>query len=141
MTRALALAVLMVVVLACSEATAQTKPELRFSTVPGDGRGLYSPAAVFTDTAKIVIQGRLRMPNACHALRAELRHERDTLVLALGLYRAGDFCARMLVPVRYEAVLTSVIPGTTYRIKVVYQTEAETPSTLADVEAWVPHYR
>jgi hypothetical protein len=137
-TRALALAVLTVVSLAYSEATAQTKPELRFLTVSGDGRGLYSPAAVFTDTAKIVIQGRLRMPNGCSALHAELRQDRDALVLALGRYRAGEFCARMIVPVRYEAVLTPVIPGTTYRIKVVYQTETGTPSTLADVEAWVP---
>jgi hypothetical protein len=105
--------------------------------VSGDGRGLYSPAAVFTDTAKIVVQGLLRSP-ACSALRAELRQERGTLVLTLGTYRDGNFCARMIVPVRYEAVLTSVIPGRTHRIRVVYQTEAETPSTLADVKAWVP---
>ncbi len=138
MTRALALGVVMVVVLACSRATAQAAPDLRFSTASGDGRGLYSPAAVFTDTAKIVVQGLLRITPACFALRGELRQERDTLVLALRTYRDGNFCARMIVPVRYEAVLTPVAPGRTHRIRVVYQTDAETPSTLADVEAWVP---
>jgi hypothetical protein len=122
-----------------TQAAAQAKPALTFSTLDGGGPGIYSPVSVQADPGRIVVSGRLILGENCRRLSGALTvANTHTLILALSNSRVGDiFCGRDETPVRYRAEIGPLAPGS-YKVRITYRNLGGTPVVLANIAVAVP---
>ena len=122
-----------------TQVSGQAKPALTFSTIGGDGPGIYSPVYFQSDTGRILVTGRLILGETCRRLSGALTlANAHTLIVALRNSRVGDnFCGGDETPVRYRATVGPLAAGS-YEVRITYQNLAETPVVLADTAIAVP---